>query len=137
MRKASFQILSVLALLCIVVLVEGCSVTMAAKEETRKDLSVIRIGGNRDDIVQVLGAPYMTTRNEDGGCKDVYKLVEDAPTKGEKTLAVVGHAAMDVVTLGLWEIAGTPLELATQKDATTFVLYYGPDNKLKAYDAIK
>ena len=97
----------------------------------------IRIGGDRDNIVQVIGAPYITTRNEDGTCKDVYKIVEDAPTKGEKTVAVVGHAAMDVVTLGLWEIAGTPLELATQKEATTFILYYGPDNKLKAYDAIK
>ena len=31
----------------------------------------------------------------------------------------------------------TPLELATQEEATTFILYYGADNKLKAYDAIK
>lgn len=44
---------------------------------------------------------------------------------------------LDVCTLGLWEIAGTPLELATKKEATTFVLYYGADNKLKACDAIK
>ena len=136
MRKTSLVILSILAIV-VVVISQGCSVTMAAKEQTRKDLSVIRIGGNRDDIVQVLGAPYMTSRNEDGSYKDIYKLVENAPTKGEKTIAVVGHAAMDVCTLGLWEIAGTPLELATKQDATTFVLYYGPDNKLKAYDAIK
>ena len=57
--------------------------------------------------------------------------------KGQKNLAVVGHATMDVVTLGLWEIAGTPIELATQQEATTFILYYSADNKLVAYDAIK
>ena len=79
----------------------------------------------------------MTQRNEDGSCKDIYKLVENAGTKETKTLAIVGHTTMDVVTLGLWEIVGTPLELATREQATMFILYYGADNKLKAYDAIK
>lgn len=136
MRKTNLLLLSVLVMGGMIV-AQGCSVAMASKEQTRKDLSVLRIGGDRDDIVQVIGAPYITTRNEDGSCKDVYKIVEDAQSKEGKTLAVVGHAAMDVVTLGLWEIAGTPLELATKQEATTFILYYGPDNKLKAYDAIK
>jgi len=136
MRKANLLVLGVVVM-GVVVLAQGCSVAMASKEQTRKDLSVLRVGGDRDDIVQVLGAPYMTTRNDDGSCKDVYKLVEDAQSKEAKTLSVVGHAAMDVVTLGLWEVAGTPLELATKQEATTFILYYGSDNKLKAYDAIK
>ena len=136
MRKANLLAFSVLVFAGLI-LVQGCSVAMASKEQTRKDLSVLRVGGDRDDIVQVIGAPYMTTRNDDGSCKDVYKIVEDAQSKEAKTLSVVGHAAMDVVTLGLWEIAGTPLELATKQEATTFILYYGPDNKLKSYDAIK
>ncbi len=136
MRKTNLLLLSVLVMGGMIV-AQGCSVAMASKEQTRKDLSVLRIGGDRDDIIQVIGAPYITTRNDDGSCKDVYKIVEDAQSKEGKTLAVVGHAAMDVVTLGLWEIAGTPLELATKQEATTFILYYGPDNKLKAYDAIK
>jgi hypothetical protein len=110
---------------------------MAAEKQTKKDLSVLRIGGNRDDIVRVLGAPYMTQRNEDGSCKDIYKIVEGAGSKGTKTLAVAGHTAMDVLTLGLWEIVGTPLELATREQATMFILYYDTDSKLKAYDAIK
>lgn len=126
-----------LLLLCTMVLSQGCSVMMAGKKQVRKDLSVIRIGGERDDIVQVLGAPYMTTRTDDGGCKDVYKLVENAGTAETKTLAVVGHTAMDVVTLGLWEIVGTPLEVATQEEATVFILFYDAGYKLKHYEAIK
>ena len=131
MRKVS------LYLLCTALLVQGCAVHMAAEKQTKKDLSVLRIGGNRDDIVRVLGAPYMTQRNEDGSCKDIYKIVEGAGSKGTKTLAVAGHTAMDVLTLGLWEIVGTPLELATREQATMFILYYDTDSKLKAYDAIK
>lgn len=132
MRKAS-----VLLLLCALALIQGCSAIMAGEKQTRKDLSVIRIGGNRDDIVQVLGAPYMTTRTDDGGCKDIYKLVENAGTEETKTLAVVGHTAMDVVTLGLWEIVGTPLEIATREEATVFILYYDANYKLRHYEAIK
>lgn len=131
MRKAY------LLLLCTALLFEGCSVMMAGKKQTRKDLSVIRIGGDRDDIVQVLGAPYMTTKTDDGGCKDIYKLVENAGTAETKTLAIVGHTTMDVVTLGLWEIVGTPLEVATQEEATVFIMYYDAGYKLKHYEAIK
>lgn len=126
-----------LLLLCAVVLIQGCSAIMAGKKQTRKDLSVLRIGGSRDDIVQVLGAPYMTTRTDDGGCKDIYKLVENAGTEETKTFAIVGHTAMDVVTLGLWEIVGTPLEIATQEEATVFILYYDANYKLTHYEAIK
>lgn len=131
MRKIS------LFLLCTLVLIQGCSAIMAGKKQTRKDLSVIRVGGSRDDIVGVLGAPYMSTRTDDGGVKDIYKLVENAGTEETKTIAVVGHTALDVCTLGLWEIVGTPLEIATQEEATVFILYYDSNYKLKYYEAIK
>jgi len=128
---------TILILLCTVVLTEGCSAIMAGKKQTRKDLSVLRVGGDRDDIVAVLGAPYQTQRFEDGQVKDTYKIVEGAPTKEWKTVEVVGNGVLSVGTLGLWEILGTPLQIASQQEATLFILYYGPDNKLKAYDAIK
>ena len=129
---------TILILLCtLVLLVEGCSMMMAGKKQTRKDLSVLRIGGDRDDIVAVLGAPYQTQRFEDGQVKDTYKLVENAPSEGMKTVEVLGNGVLSLGTLGLWEIVGTPIQIATQQEATLFILYYGPDNKLKAYDALK
>ena len=131
MRKMS------LLLLCGMMLIQGCSAMMASKKKTRKDLSVIKVGGDRDEIVQVLGAPYMSSRLDDGGVKDIYKIVENAGTEETRTFAIVGHTAMDVVTLGLWEIIGTPLEIATQEEDTIFIMYYGADNKLKSYEAIK
>ena len=128
---------TILILLCTAVLAQGCSAFMAGKKQTRKDLSVIRIGGHRDDIVAVLGAPYQTQRFEDGQVKDTYKIVEDAPSKEMKTVEVLGNGVLSIGTLGLWEIIGTPMQIASQQEATLFILYYGPDNKLKAYDAIK
>jgi len=129
---------TILILLCtLVLLIQGCSAFMAGKKQTHKDLSVLRIGGNRDDIVAVLGAPYQTQRFEDGQVKDTYKIVEDAPSKEMKTVEVLGNGVLSIGTLGLWEIIGTPMQIASQQEATLFILYYGPDNKLKAYDAIK
>lgn len=131
MRKIS------LFLVALMLFISGCSVIMAGKKQVRKDTKVITIGNHRDNIVQTIGAPATSVKLENGGCKDVYKIVENAGTGGTKTLAIVGHAAMDVVTLGLWEIIGTPLELATQETPTHFILYYGPDYRLEHYEAIK
>jgi hypothetical protein len=129
---------TILILLCaLALLFQGCSAFMAGKKQTKKDLSVLRVGGNRDDIVAVLGAPYQTQRFEDGQVKDTYKIVENAPTEGMKTVEVLGNGVLSIGTLGLWEIVGTPIQIATQQEATLFILYYSPDNKLKAYDAIK
>jgi hypothetical protein len=127
----------ILLLLCTMELAQGCSAVMASKKQTHKDLSVLRIGGDRDDIVAVLGAPYMTQRFEDGQVKDTYKIVEGAPSEGMKTVEVVGNGVLSLGTLGIWEVVGTPLQLATKQEATLFILYYSKDNKLKAYDAIK
>jgi hypothetical protein len=117
--------------------VNGCSVFMAAQKQTKKDLKVIRVGEHRDIIVQTLGAPNASIRTEDGGYKDIYKIVENAGTEGGKTFAVAGHATMDVLTLGLWEIVGSPMELATVQEATTFIIYYDSDHTLESYEAIK
>lgn len=126
-----------LFLLALMVVVQGCSVMMAGKKQVKKDTRVIKVGNHRDNIVQTIGAPETSVRLENGGCKDVYKIVENAGSKTTKGLAIVGHTAMDVVTLGLWEIVGTPLELATQETPTHFILYYGPDHRLEHYEAIK
>jgi hypothetical protein len=128
---------TILILLCASLLLPGCSAFMAGKKQTKKDLSVLRIGGNRDDIVAVLGAPYQTQRFEDGRVKDTYKIVENAPSEGMKTVEVLGNGVLSIGTLGLWEIVGTPIQIATQQEATLFILYYSKDNKLTAYDAIK
>ena len=43
-----------------------------------------------------------------------------------------GHAALDVLTLGIWELAGTPIE-ATQGEKNEAVIEYTAENKVSDY----
>ena len=135
-RKGETMKKMLITLLVLILFVEGCSVIMAGKKHTRKDTKVVIIGESRDIIVQTLGPPDMSATTESGS-KDIYKIVESAGTGGSKFFAIAGHATMDVLTLGLWEIVGTPLELATQESPTSFILYYNKDYILQSYEAIK
>jgi hypothetical protein len=44
---------------------------------------------------------------------------------------------MDVLTLGLWEVIGTPIELAAgSEEHDRFIIYYGEDNKIHRVERI-
>ena len=97
---------------------------MHGKEDV--NLSSITVGQDRSIVVMNLGQPQKTNANEHGRV-DTY-LVErgNAPSIGR----AVGHAAMDVLTLGAWEIIGTPIE-GFAGEEFTLTIEYGADDKLK------
>lgn len=44
---------------------------------------------------------------------------------------------MDVLTLGLWEVIGTPIELAAGSEKhDRFIIYYDEDNKIHRVERI-
>jgi len=114
----------------------GCSIFMAASRSTKRDVSCIRTGEHRDVIIASLGVPNTSVKMESGGFRDYYKVALNAQTKGGKVASVIGHTAMDVLTLGIWEVVGTPLELAVQDKITTFILNYDANGKLVDYETI-
>lgn len=69
--------------------------------------------------------------------KAVYKLDPDAPTRAARNAAVAGHIVADILTLGLWEIVGTPVEIAAQDKLTTYVIYYGKEGKIEKVETVK
>lgn len=85
---------------------QGCSVGMAMSGHRQPELSVIRTGASRGEVELQLGQPVEIL--ESNGMRiDVYEY----ELGNEKSAGrAVGHAVMDVLTLGLWEIAGTPIE---------------------------
>ena len=116
----------------------GCSVAMSASRSTYKgDPAAFQIGADRSVLETTFGSPNMTASLEGGKTKVIYKLDPDAHREGSKAAAVVGHVAMDVLTLGLWEAVGTPLELAAQDKFTSYILVYGPDQKVQSVEVIK
>ena len=77
---------------------------MHGKEDV--NLSSITVGQDRSIVIMHLGQPYRTFGNENGRV-DTYAVERgNAPSVGR----AAGHAVMDLLTFGLWEVIGTPIE---------------------------
>ena len=88
-------------------MLSGCSVGMALSGEENPDLGAVRVGSTRGEIELILGSPIKTLSLNDGSRIDIYEYeIGDEPSGGR----AIGHGVMDVLTLGLWEIIGTPIE---------------------------
>lgn len=86
---------------------QACSVGMAMSGSENPDLGAIRVGASRGEVELHLGTAIKTTPLPDGRRADVYQYeIGNEPSAGR----AVGHGVMDVLTLGIWEIVGTPIE---------------------------
>ena len=115
MNKATLCVL----LLCLPGLT-GCSVGMAAHGYPEPDLSVLRVGASRGEVeLQPFTALKQTT--DDRGYTTV---VYEYHIGGEGSAGrAVGWAIADVLTLGLAEIVGTPVEAFVGEKYTVTVSY--------------
>lgn len=122
----------------LIVLLAGCSVAMSASRSTYKgDPALLQVGADRSLIESTFGSPNMTASLDGGRTKVIYKIDPDAHREGSKAAAVAGHVVMDVLTLGLWEVVGTPLELAAQDKFTSYILVYNTSQKVESVEVIK
>ena len=96
-----------LAALLLVGLLSGCSVGMALSGSENPNLGAIKVGSSRGEVEMHLGSPKSSHTLEDGRRADIYEYeIGNEPSAGR----AIGHGAMDVITLGLWEVVGTPIE---------------------------
>ncbi len=111
----------------------GCSVYMAATQPDKKDLSALSSAGMpRAHVIAKLGAPTASTKHEDGTLTDVYEFHEGS-SGGWKAGRAVFHAVADVFTIGLWEIVGTPTEIAVKGEKMTALAVYDKDMNLTEF----
>lgn len=102
-----------LLLLLVMLPLTGCSVGMALSGEEDPDLSVLRVGASRGQVEMELGTPAAEILGADGYTYATYAYtVGNEPSAGR----AVAHGVMDVLTLGLWEVVGTPVEAAAGKE---------------------
>lgn len=122
---------ALLLMLCLV----GCSVAMSSQRSTSKgDVGLLRVGAERTTIEATFGPPATLVPLENGRTKATYLLDSNAHTEVARTAAVAGHLAMDLLTLGLWEVVGTPLEIAARDNLSSYILIYGPDHKVQSVE---
>lgn len=113
--------------------VGACSVGMALSGEEEPDLTVLRVGAAKYEIERELGPPDKELPQADGYTQSIYHYeVGNEPSGGRAAM----HGAMDVLTLGLWELAGTPME-AMQGDEMELVVTYDSDDKAQKFDISK
>lgn len=111
-----------------VLLLAGCSVGMALSGDHNPDLSAIKVGATRGEVELHLGAPVGTSVLVDGRQAATYEFeLGNEPSAGR----AIGHGAMDLVTFGLWEAIGTPIE-AVQGDKRRVEITYGRDGRVAA-----
>ena len=107
----------------------ACSTVMEANRPAAVNLSSFTIGEKHLDVVARLGAPQTSEKDGDKTC-DVYKLYTKGTSKSGKGAIIVGEAAADVFTLGLFEVVATPGEALTKSNTHVVLFCYSPDNVL-------
>jgi hypothetical protein len=102
----------------------GCSVGMAMSGKEEPNLGAFRVGSPRGEVELQLGSPVSTVTNPDGGQTDIYEYeLGNKPSAGR----AAAHAAMDVLTLGIWEIVGTPIEAFQGETHRLMIVYDAQD----------
>lgn len=96
------------AIIALSLCLASCAVVKATNQPGAKDLSVLQKNTPRASVVAELGKP-VTTEVKHGKKVDVFSFVQGY-SKVTKTARAVGHGVADVMTLGLWEAVGTPIE---------------------------
>jgi len=124
-----------LAITLIFSLTTGCSVFMAANQPQRKDVNVLDRGTFRNTVIAELGAPAYTEVKEGKKC-DVFSFVQGY-SKGAKVGRTVFHGAADVLTLGLWEVAGTPIEAIADGNEVKVEVFYDANDTVDRVNVIK
>lgn len=114
---------------------EGCAVFMAARQPVKKDLSLFKVGTPRSSLIAEFGSP-VTSDTRDGKKYEIFKF-----TQGYSGPAKVGraffHGAADVVTLGAWEVVGTPTEMVFDGTEMAYEVSYDENNCVNGITLLK
>ena len=113
-----------LVLLLVAPFLEACSVGMALSGDKDPDLSVVKKGASRTEVEFQLGKPTETKTEAAGTTKAKYQYqLGNEPSAGR----AVAHGAMDVLTLGIWEVVGTPVEAINGTKYELWITYNNLD----------
>ena len=119
-------ILAVL-LLFLSIQVSGCSVFMAADQPDKKPIELFKVGVPRSMILAEFGMP-MASEEKDGKKHEIFAFTQGY-SGGAKAGRAVFHGVADVLTLGLWEIVGTPTEGVFDGKEMAYEVSYDDDDR--------
>jgi hypothetical protein len=125
----------IMAVLLIFSLTTGCSVFMAANQPEKRDIHVLDRGTPRNQVIAELGAPAHS-KVEEGKTCDIFLFVQGYGT-GAKVGRAVFHGVADVITLGLWEVVGTPIEVVADGTEVKVEVFYDATECVEKVNVIR
>jgi len=118
------NLINLVCLLCLLCF-GGCSVGMAISGKEEPNIGAIRVGSSRGEVEMHLGYPTSSTTLEDKTRSDIYEYeIGNEPSAGR----AIGHGVMDVLTLGIWEVVGTPIEGFQGEKRQITIIYDNSDH---------
>ena len=131
MKKISLLLLSLL----LVSFISGCAVVMAVKQPSQKNLDLFAVGTPRSLVVAEFGSP-IDSQSKDGLKVEIYKFIQGYSV-GVKSGRAIFHGAADFFTLGLWEVAATPIEGMANGREIAVEVTYDDNGKIKESNILK
>lgn len=123
-----------IALIFAMALLPGCSVYMAANQPSAKNLTLLKPGTPRTNLIAEYGPP-ISTETKNGARHDIFKFKQGYSGEAKVGRALV-HGAADVATFGLWEVVGTPVEGHFNGDEVSAEVAYDAQDRVAAVTPI-
>jgi hypothetical protein len=106
----------------------GCSVFFAATQPPRKNLGLLAPGTPRSALIAEFGVPARS-RLVNFNRVDVFSITQGY-SKGARAGRALVHGTADVLTGGLWELAGTPAEMYFEGENMTYEVSYDAQDRV-------
>ena len=111
------------------ILLTGCAVGLAASGKKNLNTAIAYPGVPRRAVIARLGPPETSITDNEGNYIDSYIIVKGNEPSLDRA---VMHGAMDLLTFGLWELIGTPVELMAGVETNSILLiYYDSEENIK------
>jgi hypothetical protein len=120
---------------CLMFILTGCSVFMAAQLPDKKNLEVLTPGVPRPVVLAEMGLPA-SYEDRNGVRSEVYKFKQGYSPQAKISRAVL-HGTADLATFGLWEAIGTPTEYVFSGTDTIVLVTYNRNDRVEAVEYYK
>ena len=121
--------ISLLLVCCFFLMQTGCSIYMAAFQPGVKNVELLKIGTPREELIAEFGEPVVSGIDADGREYDKFSFTQGY-SAGIKFSRAVLHAVADILTHGLWEVVGTPIEATFDGDEITYEVTYDRNDQI-------
>lgn len=123
-QRAAIGAISLCSIFCFLT---GCSVVMASKQDDYVNVEDVQPGVHKRVVISTFGAPVQSYTNSKGEKCEIFKF-RQGYKKGTKVGRAVLHGTADVLTLGLWELVGSPVEAGLSGDDVSYEVCYNNED---------